>query len=106
MISLTRDQILVGHLPTLPDRFLRPCIVILQQLLKVQPFIFEAHYLSKKGLTANLAKIKGPLTLWDLQYLSGDVNVFIQWWCDLKCCSSKFFFIIFKKYKQLNLEKF
>ena len=25
MISLTRDQILVGHLPTLPDRFLWPC---------------------------------------------------------------------------------
>ena len=24
MISLTGDQILVGHLPTLPDRFLRP----------------------------------------------------------------------------------
>ena len=44
-------------------------IVILQQLLKLQPFIFEAHYLSKKGLTTNLAKIKGPLTLWDLQYV-------------------------------------
>ena len=43
-------------------------IVILQQLLKLQPFIFVAHYLSEKGLPANIAKIKGPLTLWDLQY--------------------------------------
>ena len=41
----------------------------IQQLLKLQPFIFAgAHYLSEKGLPANLAKIKGPLTLWDLQY--------------------------------------
>ena len=45
-------------------------------LLKIQPVIFEVQYLSENGLTANLAKMKGPLTLWDLQLLRSNLLLF------------------------------